>query len=62
MTDRQDNATRRRAPGGDPSGVRATKVLDAEDIFQGGRTVKLVYLDQEYCLRITRNGRLILTK
>ena len=62
MTNRQDNTTQSGILGGVPAAAQGARVLDAEAIFQGDRTVKLVYLDQEYCLRITRNGRLILTK
>jgi hemin uptake protein HemP len=36
--------------------------LQSSFIFRGRREVVIVHSDQEYLLRITRNGRLILTK
>ncbi len=36
--------------------------LDAEVLFAGSRELKLIYRDEEYCLRITKNRKLLLTK
>lgn len=36
--------------------------VDSPALFQGGREVVIVHQEQEYSLRITRNGKLILTK
>ncbi|HEX2840505.1 hemin uptake protein HemP [Hyphomicrobium sp.] len=35
---------------------------DLADLLRGGREAILVHDGAEYCLRITANGRLILTK
>ena len=37
-------------------------VLDAAQLFGGARELSLMYGNEEYRLRITRNGKLILTK
>ena len=34
----------------------------SQDLFQGHRELVIVHRDQEYRLRITRTGKLILTK
>jgi hemin uptake protein HemP len=47
----------RPAPG---SGTPVT--LDASALFGGGEEVRLLHRGQEYRLRITRQGKLILTK
>ncbi len=36
--------------------------LDAEALFAGTREVRLIFRNEEYRLRITRNRKLILTK
>lgn len=36
--------------------------LESTSLFQGGREVVIIHEEQEYRLRITRNGKLILTK
>ncbi|HSF59832.1 MAG TPA: hemin uptake protein HemP [Candidatus Binatia bacterium] len=36
--------------------------LESASLFQGGREVVIIHQEQEYSLRITRNGKLILTK
>ena len=41
---------------------KASITLDAEVLFAGTRELKLIYRDEEYRLRITRNSKLILTK
>jgi len=47
------------------SGSRSTDpapVLRSEDLFRGGPEVRVVHAGHEYRLRITRQGKLILTK
>ena len=36
--------------------------VESTSLFQGGREVVIIHQEQEYSLRITRNGKLILTK
>jgi hemin uptake protein HemP len=36
--------------------------IESSSLFRGGREVVIVHDEQEYSLRITRNGKLILTK
>ena len=45
-----------------PSDVRKRPRFDVAALFAGGRELRLIHGDQEYCLRITRNNKLILTK
>jgi hemin uptake protein HemP len=40
----------------------AVAVVDTAELFAGGTEVRLVHRGQEYRLRITRQGKLILTK
>jgi hemin uptake protein HemP len=40
----------------------APRVIDAEDLLRGKTTVHLLLGDQVYTLRLTRSGKLILTK
>ena len=42
--------------------IQAVPTVDTEDLFKGGREVKLFHNCQEYRLRITKNEKLILTK
>ena len=42
--------------------TQTVPVLDTDELFKGGREVKLFHHCQEYRLRITRNEKLILTK
>ena len=44
---------------GDDAPVR---VLQSDDIFQGGREVRIEHEDSVYRLRLTRKGKLILHK
>lgn len=44
-----------------PESVRLP-VHDAEHLTKGGTTAQIVLQDQTYLLRITRSGKLILTK
>ena len=46
----------------DDSGGAAIPRHDAMVLTQGGDTAQIVLRDQEYTLRITRAGKLILTK
>jgi hemin uptake protein HemP len=36
--------------------------VESTSLFPGGREVVIIHQEQEYSLRITRNGKLILTK
>ncbi|MGB7951414.1 MAG: hemin uptake protein HemP [Candidatus Binatia bacterium] len=36
--------------------------VESTSLFQGGREVVIIHQEEEYSLRITRNGKLILTK
>lgn len=45
-----------------PTIVPGRIVLDADDLFQGQRQIIIRFDDQDYTLRITSNGKLILTK
>ena len=38
------------------------RALSSDDLFHGGREVVIVHREEEYRLRITRAGKLILTK
>ena len=38
------------------------KTLDTQALFAGARTLTLIHLGERYQLRITRQGKLILTK
>jgi hemin uptake protein HemP len=52
----------------DPSGVEPTTPpdkkprIESAHLFQGEREIVIVHQTKEYSLRITRNGKLILTK
>jgi len=52
------------APAGAPvtsTGSRKPRI-ESQRLFQGTREIVIVHDDQEYSLRITKNGKLILTK
>jgi len=36
--------------------------IESFTLFKGGNEIMIVHRDEEYSLRITRNGKLILTK
>jgi hemin uptake protein HemP len=36
--------------------------IESQRLFQGNREIVIVHHDEEYNLRITKNGKLILTK
>ena len=38
------------------------RVVESEDLMQGSREIQIVHGDDIYRLRVTRNGKLILTK
>lgn len=48
-------------PSGPETGSRR-KVLRTQDLFEGSVEIILLHASQEYRLRVTRNGKLILTK
>ena len=43
-------------------GVRRKARIESERLFEGTSEVVIVHRDEEYSLRITKNGKLILTK
>ena len=51
---------RKQAPA--PKESAAPRVLRAEDLFQGEKTLVIEHQGTRYVLRTTRNGKLILTK
>lgn len=52
--------TKSEAPGTAPS--RRPRVIPAEQLFGDSQEIRIVFEGQEYRLRKTRNGKLILTK
>jgi hemin uptake protein HemP len=55
-TNKSDN------PGNPAAKIQTVPELDTDELFKGGREVKLFHHCQEYRLRITKNGKLILNK
>jgi hemin uptake protein HemP len=51
-----------------PSGVLTTSAaarkprIESQRLFQGNNEIVIVHHEEEYSLRITKNGKLILTK
>ena len=45
-----------------PRPAPARPVVRSQDLFREAREVRIVHRDEEYRLRITRAGKLILTK
>lgn len=45
-----------------PAGLSHVRRLESTTLFEHGREVVIVHHDQEYRLRITKSGKLILTK
>ena len=43
-----------------PAGTKPR--IESDRLFQGGSEIVIVHQNEEYSLRITRNGKLILTK
>ena len=62
MSNGRFNLARDNFPVEFPARSKASITLDAEVLFSGTRELKLIYRDEEYRLRITRNSKLILTK
>ena len=62
MIQKQSNLSQDDSPMESRSGAKPSITLNAVDLFAGGTELKMVYKDQEYRLRITRNDKLILTK
>jgi hemin uptake protein HemP len=54
----------RNEPGNSQAAISSGKKLRIESnrLFQGNTEIVIVHQNQEYNLRITRNGKLILTK
>ncbi|MEL6198445.1 MAG: hemin uptake protein HemP [Pseudomonadota bacterium] len=50
------------APNGAVAGSETETKHEALDLTQGAATARIVHLGQVYTLRITRQGKLILTK
>ncbi|MDG4597717.1 MAG: hemin uptake protein HemP [Candidatus Contendobacter sp.] len=46
----------------DPGGGTSRKRLSSSDLFDGDQEILIEHAGQEYRLRITRQGKLILTK
>jgi hemin uptake protein HemP len=46
----------------DPGGETSRKRLSSRDLFDGDQEILIDHAGQEYRLRITRQGKLILTK
>ncbi|WP_261379361.1 hemin uptake protein HemP [Denitratisoma sp. DHT3] len=42
--------------------TEAIPMLSSKDLFGGEKEIRIVHRDQIYCLRITRENKLILTK
>jgi len=55
-----EDALRVRAPG--PNEQASRPVVRTDELFRGEREIIIVHLKKEYRLRITRAGKLILTK
>jgi hemin uptake protein HemP len=53
---------RRATPGGEPPRPASRRSVASDELFQGHRELVIVHGDEEYRLRITRAGKLILTK
>ena len=51
-------------PGTSGTAIASTKKprIESDHLFQGNSEVVIVHQNEEYNLRITRNGKLILTK
>jgi hemin uptake protein HemP len=55
------------APSGPSNGAASTAAgrkprIDSQRLFQGNSEIVIVHHEEEYSLRITKNGKLILTK
>ena len=52
------------APAGESTSTAAARKprIESQRLFQGNSEIVIVHYDEEYSLRITKNGKLILTK
>jgi len=55
-------ATKRTAAPGLPASPEKKPRIESSHLFQGNSEIVIVHQKEEYNLRITRNGKLILTK
>ena len=63
MAERRMNLASRAPAGAATSAAAARKLrIESQRLFQGNSEIVIVHHDEEYNLRITRNGKLILTK
>jgi hemin uptake protein HemP len=46
----------------DDASLSGRRHLDSADLFQGARELVITHNGEAYCLRVTRNEKLILTK
>jgi hemin uptake protein HemP len=61
MTESLPHAIDQSAVEADPAAVPATS-LRSEDLLGGQREILIIHAQEVYRLRVTRNGKLILTK
>lgn len=47
---------------GSASAIKRTQRFQSADLFRGNRRLIIEHQGEEYCLQLTRNERLILTK
>ena len=57
-----DYATERPAARSSSASTRKKPRIESNHLFQGNSEIVIVHQNEEYNLRITRNGKLILTK
>jgi hemin uptake protein HemP len=63
MAERQMNLASQAPAGATTSPTVGRKPrIESQRLFQGNSEIVIVHHDEEYSLRITRNGKLILTK
>ena len=63
MAERQMNLASQAPAGATTSPAAGRKPrIESQRLFQGNSEIVIVHHDEEYSLRITRNGKLILTK
>ena len=49
-------------PGDDPAAPSRARAITSHELFRGAREVIIIHREEEYRLRITRQGKMILTK
>lgn len=61
---KQNMRNNQQTPGRQPEQLPGSgvPVLEAQQLFQGFREVRILFCDEEYRLRRTKNQKLILTK